>query len=198
MPTTPGQAPLEFIKEEVKRIKNLLTEASVPVEEMMNATRQQVLSALPQYTIAHFTCHGDSMEDPSASCLLLEDWKETPLTVADLTSLNTEYAKFSFLSACHSSAGRNYRLLDESINLSSAIQLAGFPSVVGTLWQIDEVNAAEVAVDVYTNMLQGGDGLDFERSAESLHKAVRALRERSRVFGKTLPLVWAPYIHIGV
>jgi len=198
MPTTPEQAPLEFVKEEVKRIKNLFNEASVPVEEITNATRQQALSALPQYSIAHFTCHGDSKQDPSASCLLLQDWKDTPLTVADLTSLNTEYAKFAFLSACHSSAGRDFDLLDESINLSSAIQLAGFPSVVGTLWEIDEVNAAEVAVDVYADMLQGGDGLDFERSAESLHKAVRGLRERSRVFGKTLPLVWAPYIHIGV
>ena len=198
MPTTPGQAPLEFVKEEVKRIKNLFTKASIPVEEMMNAARQQALSALPQYSIAHFTCHGDLKQDPSSSCLLLEDWKDTPLTVADLMSLNTEYAKFAFLSACHSSVGRDFYLLDECINLSSAIQLAGFPCVVGTLWEIDEVNAAEVAVDVYTNMLQGGDGLDFERSAESLHKATRALRERSRIFEKTRPLVWAPYIHIGV
>jgi tetratricopeptide (TPR) repeat protein len=198
MPTTPEQAPLEFVKEEVNQIKAIFTQASIPVEDMRNATRHQVLSILPQYSIVHFTCHGESKEDPSTSCLLLEDWKDTPLTVADLTSLNNYFAKFAFLSACHSSAALNGHLLDESLNLSSAIQLAGFPSVVGTLWQIDERNAAGVAVDVYANMLQGDHGLDFERSAESLHKAVHALRERSRVLKKHLPLVWAPYIHVGI
>jgi CHAT domain-containing protein len=138
------------------------------------------------------------MEDPSMSSLLLKDWMDTPLTVADFMSLNIEFAKFSFLSACHSSAGRNFRLLDESINLSSAIQLVGFLSVVGILWQINEQDAAEVAVQVYAGMLQGVHGLEFERSAESLHKAVHALRERTQVLRSACPLIWAPYIHIGI
>ena len=199
MPTTPEQEPLEFVEEEVRRLKSLFADASIVMEDMMNPTRQKALSSLPQYSVVHFTCHGESKEDPSMSCLLLDDWQHAPLTVADLTSLNIEFAKFAFLSACHSSAGRNFRLLDESINLSSAIQLAGFPSVVGTLWEVEEHIASEVAEEVYAKMLQGVSGLNIERSAESLHEAVRALRERtSRGFVKTLPLRWAAYIHIGI
>ena len=196
MPTTPERKPLESVEDEVGRLKQLFANASIDI--MMNPTRQKALSSLPQYSVVHFTCHGESREDPSMSCLLLEDWKHAPLTVADLTSLNNEFAKFAFLSACHSSAGRNFPLLDESINLSSAIQLAGFPSVVGTLWEVEEDIAAEVAEEVYSKMLQGASGLNIERSAESLHEAVRALRERTRGFMKTLPLRWAPYIHIGI
>ena len=41
------------------------------------------------------------------------------------------------------------QLLDESINLSSAMQLAGYPSMVRTLWQVNDCDAAELSQDVY-------------------------------------------------
>ena len=93
-------------------------------------------------------------------------------------------------------------MLDESINLCSAIQLTGYPSVVGTLWQATDRHSAEVARDVYSWMSQGGDTLDSGRSAEGLHRAIGILRDKtSRVPGfarKVLndPLVWASYIHL--
>jgi hypothetical protein len=50
-----------------------------------------------------------------------------------------------------------------------------------------------------------GTKLETERSADGLHHAVHSLRERTRVvqgFTKKVPdsdpLVWAPYIHLGV
>lgn len=72
------------------------------MEDILNPTRRQALSALSQRSIVHFACHGESMNDPSESRLLLEDWKEAPLTVADISSLNIDFAKFAFLSACQS------------------------------------------------------------------------------------------------
>jgi hypothetical protein len=47
MPTTPNQVPLEFVKEEVRRIKNLFANASITVETVTNITRQNALSMLP-------------------------------------------------------------------------------------------------------------------------------------------------------
>jgi CHAT domain-containing protein len=92
---------------------------------------------------------------------------------------------------------RNFHLLDESISLSSAIQLSGYPSVVGSLWQVIDRHSAEVAKDVYAWILEGGE-LEVQRSAEALHKAVRALRNRTRFCMKNNPLVWASFIHVGV
>jgi CHAT domain-containing protein len=172
--------------------------ASITARVVMNPTRTQALSELPHYPIVHFTCHGYSADDPSQSSLLLEDWKTTPLTASDLTSLNINYAKFAFLSSCHSSTGRNFRLLDESINLSLAIQLAGYLSIVGTLWEVDESNAAEVGREVYAWILNRSGEVDVQTSAETLHKAVHALRDRTRVGEKNNPLTWAPYIHVGI
>ena len=199
MPTTPEQKSLPFVEMEVKDLENLFSKASIDTTVMQNPTRTEILSELPQYTIVHFACHGYSADDPSQSSLLLEDWKIAPLTVSDLISLNIESAKFAYLSACHTSAMRDFRLLDESISLSSAIQLSGYPSVVGSLWQVMDSHSAEVARDVYEWILQGEGELDVRRSAEGLHKAVRDLRDRTRFkMKKTDPLVWASFIHVGI
>ena len=161
---------------------------------MRNPTKLSVLTELPKHTIVHFSCHGNLADDPSQSCLVLEDF---PLTVSDLISLNIDTAKLAYLSACHASAMRNLRLLDESISLSSAVQLSGYPSVVGSLWQVGDIHSAEVARDVYTSII-GESGLDARRSAEGLHKAVRDLRDRTRARTKHDPLAWAPFIHVGI
>lgn len=168
---------------------------------IQNPVRDVALSELPKHSIVHFACHGYSADDPSQSSLLLEDWQTQPLTVSDLTSLNIESAKFAYLSACYTSTMRNIRLLDESINLSSAIQLSGYPSVVGTLWHVGDRDSAEVARSIYEWILKDGK-LDVRRSAEGLHKVIKTLRNRTRVkFRSTMesdPLIWAPYIHIGI
>jgi hypothetical protein len=75
---------------------------------------------------------------------------------------------------------------------------------VGTLWQVRDQNAPDVARDVYEWMLGGATRLDNQRSAEGLHRAIRILRHKTREspFFKGLepddPIIWAPYIHLGV
>src|SRR5579862_187830 len=133
MPTTPDEQGLPFIQQEIDQIKDFLEKASIPTMVQMHATRLTALSELPKHGIVHFACHGFPANDPSESGLLLQDWKTKPLTVLDLASLNIESAQFAYLSACHSSAMRYVQLLDESINLSSEIQLCGYPAVVGNL-----------------------------------------------------------------
>jgi CHAT domain-containing protein len=43
-------------------------------------------------------------------------------------------------------------LLDESIHLASAFQLAGFPHVIATLWQTGDSAAVQVAEDFYIHV----------------------------------------------
>jgi len=156
---------------------------------------------LPDQQIVHFACHGYSAQEPSQSSLLLTDWQTSPLTVSVLTSVNLRSAQLAYLSACRTSMSRDFNLLDESINISSAVQLAGFPAVVGTAWHIMDKQSPEVSENVYRWMLQGGK-LDIERCAAGLHRTVRALRDKTRVSksGKSSsdPLVWASYLHVGI
>ena len=198
MPTTPQKEILPFVKIEMEEMRKLFSERSIDTTIMQNPTKKDVLSELPNHAIAHFACHGYSAYDSSHSSLFLED---TCLTVSDLVSLNIEAARLAYLSACHTSVTRNVHLLDESISLSSIFQLSGYPSVVGSLWHIQDGHSVEIAKSVYAWILEGGE-LDTQRSGEGLHRAVRILRDKtrfkSRPTGKNDPLVWAPYIHVGV
>lgn len=58
-------------------------------------------------------------------------------------------------------------LLDESISLSSAIQLSGYPSVVGSLWKISDKHSAEITRDVYTWILEAGCVLNVKTSSDN-------------------------------
>jgi CHAT domain len=55
------------------------------------------------------------------------------------------------------------------------IQLSGYPSVLGSLWQVRDSHSAEIAKDVYAWILADG-GMDTQRSGEGLHRAIRTLR----------------------
>ena len=198
MPKTPEQKNLRFVETEIKYLEDLFSCAPIDVKVKRKPTRMEALSELPEAGIVHFACHGFSAEDPSQSSFHLQDWQTSPLTVSDLMSLNIKSAKFAYLSACHTSSMRDVRLLDESISLSSAIQLSGYPSVVATLWQVEDFHSAQVAKDVYKWILEDV-GINAERAAEGLHKAVRGLRDGTRRVKKRHdPLVWAPYIHVGI
>ena len=202
MSETPEHKDLPFVKTELEEIQKLLPQ-NIQVTLVEDCTKHNVLSTILDHQIAHFSCHGmSSAEDPSQSKLILKDWKSSPLTVSDLTSLNMISPQFAYLSACQTAATLDLDLLDESINLASAVQIAGYPSVVATLWQVTDQVAAKIAQDVYAFML-GRDGiLKTQRAAAGLHWAVRHLREETTKgggFSKGVddPLIWASYIHVG-
>src|SRR5271170_7891865 len=113
--------------------------------------KENVSTALERYQIVHLSCHGQSnATDPSQSRFLLHDWQTTPFAVSDLSSLNLQKAKFAFLAACRTADIQDIKLIDESIHLCSAVQLAGFPSVIGSLWEVVDKEAAQLAGDVYS------------------------------------------------
>jgi CHAT domain-containing protein len=203
MPETPDQSNLPFVTEELRLIKHLIP-STINLVAPETPNRENVMTEIVSHQIVHLACHGHPDLDPSKSKLLLQDWQTTPLTVADLTSLNLQKPQFAFLSACHTANTLDVGLLDESLTLTSAVSLAGFPSVVGTLWQVIDQEAASVTRDVYAWMLDGKDRFDIGRSAEGLHMAVRRLKDKTRILPghKTLashdPIVWAPFIHVGI
>ena len=85
--------------------------------------------------------------------------------------------------------------------MAGAFQLAGFPTVIGTLWQIEDKHSEEVAKWVYRAMLTAEAKLDIRNAARGLHFAIRKLREEFLKESRSTtsdPVTWAPYIHVGV
>ncbi|MEU8653901.1 CHAT domain-containing protein [Streptomyces sp. NPDC048737] len=151
------------------------------------ATREAVLAGLGGAAWAHFGCHAAT--DPAApSGALLHLPSGESLPVLDVCRARPGAARLAFLAAC-GTARASERLSDEAIHITSAFLLAGFPTAVGTLWEIDSTHADHVTRDFYRR----ATGEPAHDPALALHHGVRALRERM----PRRPHVWAAYVHAG-
>ena len=158
-------------------------------------TRKNVLANLPGCEIAHFACHSfNHPTDPSQSLLLLHDHDRDPLTVADLAVVKLDHAQLAYLSACRTAFTRAIGLHDEATHLATAFQLAGYPHVIGTLWEINDKLAVDIADAFYSRLCAAPGVLDTARAACALHQAIRAIRDAH----PHTPSLWAAHLHIGV
>ncbi|MFC8661962.1 CHAT domain-containing protein, partial [Streptomyces sp. NPDC057199] len=207
MPSTPGlqhQGRLSEVAREATQLQArlphpiLLTEPDTDTGSAgkgdQTPTRKAVFTHLTEVTIAHFACHGSSHPtDPSQSLLLLHDWQQDPLTVASLAPVNLDHARLAYLSACSTTFTRSQQLLDESIHLTAAFQLAGFPHVIGTLWEINDTYAADIADSFYARLTDSEKNVDTSRAAHALHDTIRSLRDQLPL----TPSLWAAHLHAG-
>ncbi|KAH6990039.1 CHAT domain-containing protein [Ilyonectria destructans] len=226
MQQTPGESNLQFALDEVSSLEALLKPILPATAVLSNPpdpgttgsipTKHSVLSRLSDAEVLHLSCHGlADTENPSQSRLLLLDWQSSnpgPLTVADITAQRLPNARLAFLSACHAAVGRSPDLLDEGIHLAGAFQLAGFPQVVGTLWQVSDKRAMQLSKKVWQMILASSDGnstrsIEYQRLAEVMNRAVRELRRDTTVVDddddvdlefEDEPFVWAPFVYMGL
>ncbi len=216
MPTTPGGVPaLRGVGPEVEALLGTLPDPVILMEPPFPAgvspeavsgvpTKAQVLSRLADSAIVHFACHARAdSADPSRSHLLLHDHRNDPLSVAGLAAVRLGSAGLAYLSACDTAVSPATELADEAIHLTSAFQLAGFPHVIGTLWEIGDLDAMRAARDFYAGLCGGNEGrldggrlggpLDLSRAAEVLHGVIRARRTAD----VRRPSGWAAHVHVG-
>ncbi|HEU5472710.1 MAG TPA: CHAT domain-containing protein [Actinophytocola sp.] len=190
-PATPGLSPLPQAMTEVRRLASLVPGTTLLCADA--ATRQAVLTALPDHTHLHFAGHGgQNPRDGGGGALYCADHQPAgPITVADISGLRLARAELVFLSACETARGV-ISVPDEAVHLAGALRLAGFPHVVATQWMISDKHAADIAEHFYTGLTGESGRLVSSRAAAALHAAVRRLRDQH-----AYPLLWASYIHTG-
>jgi CHAT domain-containing protein len=206
MPTTPGaHRPLDHVPDEVAALRahflmpTVLTEPGPSTQDRLSGaaplpTGANVLARLTGCPIVHFACHGyTDAEDPSRSGLLLHDHATAPFTVARLAPLHLESAQLAYLSACQTAVTRSAALADEAIHLASAFQLAGYRHVIGTLWEVSDHAAVNMADDFYRALAAAAGLFNTAGAAVALHHAIQRARKRSPNF----PWLWAAYMHTG-
>ena len=192
MPQTPGGLDLPGVAAEAdylaKRYPNLVD--PLGPDQTTPATCLTVLSALGSHEWVHFACHAYSdLEAPSRSCLLLQDYQDMPMTVAEIAVQRSRSADFAFLSAC-STATPSGKLTEESIHLSSALQIAGFTHVIGTLWPLCDDDAVTITRQTYEALGEPGDA---RGAAHALRMALVELRDAH----PDQPSRWASHVHSG-
>ncbi|KAB5592541.1 Aromatic di-alanine and TPR containing protein [Ceratobasidium theobromae] len=159
--------------------------------EGAKATRKSVLEAIERHDWIHLACHAhQDVHDPTESGFFLHDGL---LSLATITQKSFKNKGLAFLSACQTATG-DRKIADEAVHLASGMLMAGYPSVIGTMWSVKDADAPIIAKQVYGQLLKKGK-MDYRDAARALHKAVAKLREK---VGEGAFERWAPFIHIGI
>ncbi|CUA70787.1 Genome polyprotein [Rhizoctonia solani] len=171
--TTPGQNPLPGISKELAYVK-AHTHTNADYSQLIDdqATTTSVLDAMEHHDWVHLACHAhQNVNDPTKSGFYLHDG------TLDLVSINRRSFKnkgLAFLSACQTATG-DEKLPDEAIHLASGMLMAGYPSVIATMWSVVDDDAPFVADKVYGQLMKDGK-IGNGEAGRALHDAVAGLR----------------------
>ncbi|KAG8729788.1 hypothetical protein FRC12_020707 [Ceratobasidium sp. 428] len=188
---TAGLSPLPCANEELEQIKRIAGDLSIIQLAGDEATVDSVLNQMKSSSWVHLACHAvQDAVNPTESSFFLHDGR---LNLATITQEPLKHAGFAFLSACQTALGHK-ELPEEAIHLAAGMIMAGYPTVIGTMWSIRDSLAPVVATQVYARLLKNGVP-STEQAAQALHEAVAYLRNE---VGENRFEDWAPFIHIGV
>lgn len=156
------------------------TYAKVPVKYLVNseATPYTVLRELRSHSWAHFCCHGtvDPRQPLLSKFHLSEGGLTIPLNIESIMRASLPAADFAFLSACHTAKGSDAH--SESMSLAAATQVAGFRSIVATMYAVSDDDGPVVAKEVYKFLFRDTEqGPTSKDAAVALNLATRRLRE---------------------
>ncbi len=205
MPETPvgkEQEPLKSLRgaeTEAKRIEKLLNNVDPFNVQLLlgnQATETTIVQQMPNAQIIHLATHGllddlNAVGSPGAIALAPSGKDDGFLTTAEIMEqhglpdtppLNAELI---VLSACDT--GRGTITGDGVIGLSRSLIAAGVPSVVVSLWKVDDDATTELMTEFYTNLYE-----------KKLDKA-QALRQAMLMMFKNNPdpKDWAAFTLIG-
>ena len=166
-----------------QRVEGLTTFTCIDGEE---SCISRVVEELGKNEWVHFACHGlPDREHPFESALALHDGH---FTIQRVIGCDLKNPEFAYLSADHTTVG-DKDSPDEMIHLASAIQFAGFRSVIGTMWEVNNSAASKITSTFYKHMVDGSGRLDHTRAAFALNETMKSvyIPFNQRVL----------YIHIG-
>ena len=132
----------------------------------------RVVEELGKNDWVHLACHGlPNPQKPFESAFALRDGH---FTIQRIIGCNLKNPEFAYLSACHTTVG-DEESPDEAIHLASAMQFAGFRSVIGTMWAVDDGETDEITSTFYKHMVDESGHLDHTRAAFALNKAMKRM-----------------------
>jgi CHAT domain-containing protein len=193
----PGLGPLPYAEQEVKKISTLFGADRATVEIGAKATKSALSAMAPNFSVIHLATHGlIDEEHPMDSSVLLatEGGDDGILSVRDILKLPPLKAHLVTLSACQTGRGRISG--DGVAGLSRAFVIAGTPSVLVSLWNVDDVMTAYQMECFYKDYLSSASKATALRAAQLktiafMEKGLTAAGERAN------PRYWAAFQLVG-
>jgi len=179
---------LPYSEKEVKEIKKIYRK-NARIFIGNDAKESTIKENVSYPDILHFACHGIFDSDhPMYSCLKLtpDANDDGRLEVSEIFNLKLKPAYLVTLSACDTKLGKMYHG-DEIVGMSRAFIYAGTPSIVASLWKVDDYYAAKF-MTVFYKALKKNDKID------ALDIARKTMIKK---YGKRHPYYWAAFVLIG-
>ena len=186
---------LPFSREEAETIASLAPKGSLLKATDFRANRATATGGeLSNYRIVHLATHGLlNSEHPKLSGLVFSLVDESGKRQEGFVRLHEIYnlrlpADIVVLSACQTGLGKEIRG-EGLVGLTRGFMYAGAQRVVASLWQVDDLAAAELMKRFYRGMLK--DGM---RPAAALRAAQLDLAKEKRW---SSPFYWAAFVLQG-
>ena len=155
------------------------------------ATVAAVLEGMKECDWIHLACHGaQDAASATDSAFILVDGR---LTLKEIMKQSFSHTELAVLSACQTAKG-DKELREEAIHLAAGMLMAGYGSVVATMWSIRDDDGPIIAEQFYKYIMDEAVG-DSSRAAYALHDAVAYLRNTR---GENEFASWVPYVHLGI
>jgi CHAT domain-containing protein len=152
-----------------QRIDGLATFTRIDGEESCTS---RVVEEFGKNEWVHLACHGlPNRKQPFESAFALHDGH---FTIQQIIGCDFKNPEFAYLSACHTTVG-DEKSPDEVIHLASAMQFAGFRSVIGTMWAVDDGETNKITSTFYKHMVNESGHLDHTRAALALNKTMKTV-----------------------
>ncbi len=176
---------LEFADEEVIEIAQLFNEKPLIGKD---ATESFFTKQSENFNLIHISSHGElNSKNPLFSNIILKpnNGSDGLLEVHEVYELDLKQAFLVTLSACQTNLGAQ-SLGDDVIGLNRAFIYAGTPTLIASLWKVNDGSTKELMKSFYTNLQQGMGKADALREAQ---KNIRTEYPH--------PYYWAPFVLTG-
>lgn len=142
---------LDAAESETREVARLYPGSSILVKE--NATEEKIKQLSVRHDVLHFATHAElKTDDPLSSAILFanEGKEDGRLEVREIFQMNID-ADLVVLSGCETGLGKLSEG-DEFVGLTRAFIYAGTPSVVASLWKVEDSSTAVLMASFYRNL----------------------------------------------
>ena len=186
-PDVPKMSPLPAAEIEVNAIAKLFSNKLILTGKQ--ATEVRIKQESEKYNLLHFACHGKfNLTHPTKSALYLSSspHDDGKLYVDEIFALKFPAASLVVLSACETGLSKIIQG-DELIGLSRAFIYAGTPSLISTLWSVNDESTGKLMQSFYQNLTTQGKA----HALQSAQLQLKAIEQYSH------PYFWSGFTLVG-
>ncbi|MCU1348545.1 MAG: repeat family protein [Acidobacteria bacterium] len=132
------------------------------------ASAKRFLSDAPTHEVVHFAGHAIVHQtEPASSLLVCASTAGVPgsLTMRQIARMRFDSTQVVVLAACSTMTGRN-AAVEGVASIARSFMIAGVPAVVGTLWDIDDREAAPLMRSLHEQLARGASPAAALRAAQ--------------------------------